>query len=338
MWDRDVKDVPARSARRSDKKMKARGGASRKANRTPEWRAYAPHLGGVLAGTISCMLYSLAPFFPPLWAVLGVCCSPLPLFVAMCVVSSDVALMGTAWAAFGVYLQQGGHAVLFFGLLCVLPTLVLLWARESLGNKQRRQTTVPRVSGGTPVSFEMRLGYGMLAVLCGVAVFFTWVVLPLFQSVITSPRQALSTSATLLRMLPFLPAYATFFVASVLFGNMGLAFALVRRMGGDAPRLCLSNWYVPQQLYVFWGVLLTLSLLVTGTYGTLVVTLALVVALAFFIEGCAVLQCFLNRLQAGAFLVPLVVVAGFLAVPAIMLVILGVLEPVMHFRRRFGCG
>jgi O-antigen ligase len=109
-------------------------------------------------------------------------------------------------------------------------------------------------------------------------------------------------------------------------------------MAGYAPHLSLRQWSIPQSIYVLWAVLLTLSLFLKGISATLVVTLVLVVALAFFIEGCAVLQCGLKRVRAGAFLAPLILGASFFVVPAIMLVIVGVLEPVMHFRRRFGCG
>lgn len=287
-----------------------------------------------LQGLVAAVLMSLGLYVPPLALLSYV--APAPLLMAA-LGGSDEGFWLSAAASFCVlFVLAPPSYIVFFAFLCLAPAYLLLKVRGT-GKKTKKHSFVVKGNVGKEWRvFEVRLGYAWITFLCALTMLMVHFLPPLKVLLKTLPLWMLKNPTfkeTLPNVWPFMPALFSLAWGGVLWANVSLARRLLR-FSDKTLQLNYTVWHVPSFFYaVFFGVLILSSLWV-GHERFVWLNFLIVLSTVFFFEGCVVLKHLFAYVGLQKFVKPFMMIAGMMVVPLLLIVVLGVIEPLTMLKQR----
>lgn len=289
---------------------------------------------GAAAATSALLLFAAQPDSPG-GMVLSVL-APLPLFVvglwwglfhgAATGAAATIAIL------FGVSLEAG----LYYAAVNAVPTALLMWQAEREPGKPVRLVLTLAACAAVPIVAAALYFSGHDGGLEGV---IKERLSPLLNAAVTdrsgvTPPQWASFIETIAGLFP---ALASTFWALLIAVNGALAQGLLRRFGKNRlPTPDVAAILAPRWMLAVFGVTVALSMM-SGGVGYLADNLLPVAALPFFLGGLALAHWVLRRSGAPGLwlglLYGLLIVFGW---PAVILMLIGLIDTIFDFRGRAG--
>lgn len=289
---------------------------------------------GAAAAASALLLFAAQPDSPGgmLLAVLAT----LPLFVVGLSWGLFHGAASGAAASIAILGAVGIGAGLYYGVVNALPAALLMWQAERAPDRPGRLVMTLTACAAAPIVaaalyFSMRDG-GLEGAVRGQLE-------PLLTGVVTDGSGATPPewAAFVETFAGLFPALAATFWALLIAVNGALAQGLLRRFGKNRlPSPDIAAVRVPRWMLAVFGATLALSVL-AGGLGYLANNLVPVAALPFFFGGLAVMHWALRRSGAAGLwlglLYGLLIVFGW---PAVILMLIGLVDTIFDFRGRAG--